>query len=102
MRLLPAMQRTPIGLDIGTRCVKAAQARMRGKTITSVTTAVLDLPPETPFNAEHAAELQRLLRRRGFVGQTVAIGAGSHLLRIEAMELPPAKGAAALQQLAAV
>jgi Tfp pilus assembly PilM family ATPase len=102
MRLLPASHRTLIGLDVGTHSVKAAQARIRGAKIVGLKTAVMDLPADVPFNAEHAAELHRLLRRRGFTGSTVAVGAGSQLLRLEAMELPPTTGHAALQQLAAV
>jgi Tfp pilus assembly PilM family ATPase len=102
MRLLPTSHRTLIGLDIGTHCIKAVQARIRGAKIVGLKTAVMDLSAEKPFDAEHAEELQRLLHRRGFTGNTVAVGAGAQLLRLEAMELPPANGDAALRQLATV
>jgi type IV pilus assembly protein PilM len=102
MKLLQTSRRTLIGVDVGARSVKAVQARVRGQRVTQIVSAMMDLPADGAFDEAQAARFRGVLQRRGMAGQALAIGAASHLLRMEAMELPPAAGAAALHQLAAV
>ena len=92
MGWLPEKTYSPIGLDIGRRCVKAVQL-MRAKTGWRIAAAaVLERKTEDALlNAEEAERLCDVLHRQGFRGGDVVIAAPGRALRAEVLELPPRK-----------
>ncbi len=80
---------TPIGLDLGARTIKLAQARVDDQNVTLVAAASVERPDPPVFTADDAARLRELIARKGFSGNRLVINAPAHALRIESLELPP-------------
>lgn len=97
MRLLMPRVETSIGIDVGSRCVKVAQASVRGGKIIRRRLASMDMPGNEGLTPAVAEKVAGLLARQGFTGQDVVLGVPPHLLRMEAVELPKVGGGAAHQ-----
>jgi Tfp pilus assembly PilM family ATPase len=104
--ILSREARSPIGLDIGARAVKAVQlGRSRARTIIR---AAAHFPRISPGEALNPAELIRalgILRRQGFVGERVVVCIPDAQLLSGVVELParapaPTLNAIARQELA--
>lgn len=88
---------TPIGLDIGTRAIKAVQ-------VDGSTTRWAVIPRLTESDAIAPVDwqkLKRILHRRGFEGNAVVIAAPAGRLQTEMLQLPPRSSGAPVDKLAA-
>lgn len=91
----------PIGLDIGSRFVKAAQVSRssRGVSVTAAM-AIPRLKDGGPMEREEAARLAEVLYRQGFEGQRVVMAAPSESLLVGTLSLPPKQSGAPVDQIA--
>lgn len=94
---------TPIGLDIGSRCVKAVQL-VRGRAgLGLAAAACIDrAAPGAPFTALEAESIRAVLDRQGFVGTRVVACAPTASLLTSVMDLPPRSSGAPLEHIARV
>jgi len=93
--------RTPIGLDIGARDIKAAQLNRSSRRPRLKAAALL--PRSVPDSPVDQAEIQRLcavLGRQGFSGTNAALAAPAGQLLRATLELPPLDAGAPLDQMA--
>lgn len=99
--------RSPIGVDVGRRCINAVQLeRPRGTAATPATgwrvAAATTVPRSSQRPVPDAAEVRQLtdtLERQGFTGTDIVLAAGAGLLA-SVLELPPLASAAPLEQIA--
>lgn len=90
-----------IGIDIGSRRVKAAQGRVVGGVWRVEHALVLPRSrPGVPWDDGEARRLSAVLDRRGFVGRRVVVAAPHDLVLTGDLELPPRSSGAPLDQLA--
>ncbi|MFP4144450.1 MAG: pilus assembly protein PilM [Phycisphaeraceae bacterium] len=91
---------SPIGLDLGTRAIKAAQVTGRGRRLRLRAAAVLPrLETGGVPGEEELARLIRVLDRRGFVGRRVVAAVPGERLFTTVLELPPAGSGAPRMQI---
>lgn len=96
MRWLGKASAGPIGLDIGTRAVKAVQ-----RCGTRAGSVVLPRSDASKvFGADEAARLREVLMRRGITGRDVVLGAPKRAMLTSVLELPPRRSGAPLDQIA--
>lgn len=102
MRLLGTSSHSPIGVDIGTASIKAAQLH-RGAGGWELRRAVnLSRAPESKhFTATEATLLADVLERQGFRGKEVVLAAPGAALMVDVLDLPPRDSGAPIDQLAA-
>lgn len=94
---------TPIGLDIGTRCVKAVQlVHGRGGPRISAAACLDRATPSAPITAAEAETIRAVLGRQGFVGARVVACAPTASLLTSVMDLPPRSSGAPLEHIARV
>lgn len=90
----------PIGLDIGSRMIRAVQMDASGATVHACVT----LPRAAGANAElredEAVRLSGVLRRRGFAGGRVITAVPSSRLLSAVLDLPPRSSGAPLTEIA--
>lgn len=105
--------RTPIGIDVGGRCVKAVQLQRaaEGKGWRLAAAAVMPreqvaAAPENgaikPPTASEVAALAAVLDRQGFSGRDVVLAAPADRLLSGILELPPRSAGVPIEQLARV
>lgn len=101
MRWSGGKNQGPIGLDIGSRFIKAAQVSRGGRGV-SVTAAMAipRLKDGGPMEREEAARLAEVLYRQGFEGQRVVMAAPSESLLVGTLSLPPKQSGAPVDQIA--
>lgn len=93
--------RTPIGIDLGGRAIKAVQLVRSANGWTMDTALVLDrLEPCTPFNADDVRRLGDALYRHGFRGSDAVIAVPGDRQLTAMVELPPAGSGAPREQIA--
>ena len=90
--------RPPIGLDLGTRFIHAAQADRAGKIIATAT--MRRLAHDEPHSAEDFDRLCGALYRRGFRGREVIVTAPKSIVQRSTIELPPKESGAPLDEIA--
>jgi len=93
---------SPIGLDLGSRFIKAAQ--VTGAPQQPRLTAVMSIERADIGAAWSAAEVQRVLsvlHRRGFEGKQVVVAAPTSACMTGVLTLPPAQSGAPLSEIAA-
>ncbi len=94
---------SPIGLDVGSRCIKAVQfARARGGLRISAIACVDRTGDGAALGADEARLLREVLARQGFRGRTVVLGGPPARLLSGVMELPPRGSGAPLDQIARI
>ena len=94
-------RRTPIGIDIGRRYVKAAQlSRSRSGWRVEAAASYPRPVPQKDFDAEDARLLRGVLDRRGFTGERVVLAVPKEALLTGILELPARSAGAPLDQLA--
>lgn len=101
------MNSSAIGLDIGSRCIKAAQWRRAGGRWTLRAAAWPRRAPGRDLPALEAQRLAAVLRRRGFAGDLTVLVAPGDRARVAEFDLPaaaqgPGRRAAARMELARV
>lgn len=98
MRWFPHTRRSPIGLSLGSRSIRAVQLDGAGRIV-----AAAILPRRSPATPVDAAELQRLdavLARQGFTGRHVVLAAPAQMVVSAVMELPPRRSGAPVEEIA--
>ncbi|MEX0886571.1 MAG: pilus assembly protein PilM [Phycisphaeraceae bacterium] len=99
MNQLPTTRRSPIGLDIGSRYLKAAQCR--GDRLEAAL-SMQRLKPGEPFDADEATRLYDVLERRGFKGRAIVTTAPKARVLTSVLDMPPASSGAPVAELARV
>jgi type IV pilus assembly protein PilM len=110
MKWLSRTRTTAIGLDVGARSIKLAQASITGQHVRLLASATIPRPPHDAADAaapsfDHATAhlIRQVIRRRAFHGNLLVLGAPMHALRIESLELPPGGAASvAVQKIAGI
>lgn len=93
--------RGPIGLDIGHRCIKAAQlSHLAGKARLEAAMTLERREEGAPLSDAEAQRLAEVLRRRGFTGRRVVTAVPGEALLANVLTLPPAGSGAPLEQIA--
>lgn len=93
----------PIGIDIGSRSIKAMQVRLdSGGPVISSAAFVPRSSDQPTFTAPEAERLMSVLFRQGFQGERVVVGVPSQQLLSAVMELPPRSSGAPLGDIARV
>ncbi|MEM1184963.1 MAG: hypothetical protein AAGI53_08155 [Planctomycetota bacterium] len=79
---------TPIGLDLGTSQIKAAQASPTGKGLDWRTAVIPRDQPGVPFTSREFGRITGALRRNGFSGSKVVLGTPRDAVRASTLDLP--------------
>ena len=90
--------RTPIGLDLGSRFIHAAQADRSGTVF--ATAAVRRVNPDEAYTEEDFERLCGVLYRRGFRGREVVVTAPKSIIQRSTLDLPPRESGAPLDEIA--
>ncbi len=91
-------RRSPIGLDLGSSCIKAAQLDASGRVLAA--THIRRPEPGTPIDASDFSRLLGVLYRMGFTGRRIAIGAPKSIVHRLTLELPPLHSGAPIDRIA--
>jgi len=96
---LPA--HSPIGMDIGARCIHAAQLRRTRRGVVASAWTTLPRPvPGAPMTPEEARRIAATLDRLGFVGRSLVLSLPEDRTLSAALELPPRSSNAPLDAIA--
>jgi len=101
MRMNVLSSRTPIGLDVGSGQIKAAQLRRLGRRWRAE--ALCSIPrtaPETSIATDEARSLASVLRRQGFSGKQAVLAVPPEKLLTGIIEVPPVSSGAPVDQIA--
>ncbi|MDY7107428.1 MAG: pilus assembly protein PilM, partial [Planctomycetota bacterium] len=94
-----AAERSPIGLDLGGRCLRAVQLRGDGPGRRVEAIALLPrIQSEAPLASEDARRLREVLYRRGFTGSKVILGAPPAIVATTVVRLQRAGSGAACER----
>ena len=101
MRRITRQARTPIGIDVGAKCIKAAQlSRAPGGWRVEAVASFAREQPGAALDRQQVRRLRDVLYRRGFTGKGVVLAAPSESLMTGVLELPPRSSGAPLDQIA--
>ena len=100
MRWKSRTRLTPIGLDMGTRCLRAVQLCREAGGGRIVAAAELPLEGERVGADRLPGDLARTLKHHGFVGRSVVAAVAAERLLSGVLELPPAGTDAPREQIA--
>jgi type IV pilus assembly protein PilM len=94
--------RTPIGVDLGGRSIKAVQLGAAGPNGARRIHAAARFarPAAAPLDAAAAEELANVLERQGFRGRDLVVAIPPAQLTVQMLELPPRASGAPLDQIA--
>jgi type IV pilus assembly protein PilM len=99
--MLMTRSRSPIGIDLGSRSVKAVQLERAGAGWRLAAAAAFAHPTgERPPLDEVTGRLGEVLERQGFAGRDVVTAVPAGQLILNALELPPRASGAPLQEIA--
>lgn len=102
MSLLSNFVRPPIGLDVGSRLVKAAQLRRkRGRSVVAATAILGRSRPDAPIDRDEALRLARVLSQQGFAGRSVVLAAPPERVMSSVIDVPPRDSGAPYDVIAA-
>lgn len=90
----------PIGLDIGSELVKAAQIMQGARGTPLVRTAAFPRATQGPLDEPEALRIVGILRRMGFVGERAVIAAPAQAVMASVLELPPKSSGVPIKSLA--
>lgn len=94
---------SPIGLDIGSRCIKAVQLARGRSGLRILAAACIDRAGKGgALSSPEAAMLRQIFNRQGFRGRSVVLAAPPERLITSVMELPPRSSGAPLDQIARI
>lgn len=90
-----------IGLDIGSRMIKAAQLKGRHDQRSLMALSMIPrVQPDLPLDRQEIDHLKTVLKRQGFRGQDVVLAVPEKQLLRGIFELPPAASGAPIEQIA--
>lgn len=93
-------QHLPIGLDIGSRCIKAVQLAGRPGRRAIIAAAAIPRRNSGPLEIEELTALRQTLGRQGFIGVETVIAAPEKQLISSLLELPPRESGAPIERIA--
>ena len=101
MRWTLGSSRSPIGIDVGSRQIKAAQLSpsSRGWCTEALSVIPRTRPGET-IDSEEVRTMYSVLRRQGFRGNSAVVGLPDEKLLMGILELPPRASGAPIDQIA--
>ena len=93
--------RTPIGIDVGSRIIKAVQLHaLRGRYRTAAISVVPRADAEKDLSGEEIRELRLVLKRQGFQGRDIVLAAPDQSLLRGVFDLPRQVSGAPVSQIA--
>jgi Tfp pilus assembly PilM family ATPase len=92
---------SPIGLDLGTRLIKALQLTGAGPNCRIQAALALPRNEGEAIDLGTTTRLRDILERHGFLGHRIVLAAPANQLHQEVLELPPRESGAPLDQIAA-
>lgn len=102
MSMLSNFLRRPIGLDIGSRLVKAAQlGRKRGRSVVTATAIIGRSHADATLDCDEASRLARVLSQQGFSGRSVVLAAPGERVMSSVIDMPPRESGAPYDMIAA-
>jgi Tfp pilus assembly PilM family ATPase len=102
MNWIPSRSRRgPIGLDIGSRCVKAVQlAGQSGAWRIAAASSIPRTPDEPKLTEAEVQRITAVLRRQGFTGDSVVAAVPGEKLLTGILDVPPRDSGAPVEQIA--
>ena len=95
MRFPVSISRPMIGIDIGTRLIKAAQlGRRRDEAVLTASAIIGRSHPDAPFDHDEVRRLARVLSQQGFAGRSVVLSAASERVMSSVIDMPPRESGA--------
>src|SRR3954451_23592560 len=95
------LRRSPIGLDLGGRTIKAVQlVCAQGKWCLHAAVALPQPEVNQPVVPQTARYVREALFRHGFVGNRIVLAAPATQLEMDVLELPPRSSGAPVEQIA--
>lgn len=92
----------PIGLDVGSRLIKAAQVgRKRGHSVVTATAIIGRSHPDAPIDRDEALRLSRVLSQQGFTGRSIVLAAPGERVMSSVIDMPPRESGAPYDVIAA-
>jgi type IV pilus assembly protein PilM len=102
MNIFSSFTRPPIGLDIGTRLIKAVQlGQRRGQTVVTASAGIGRSNPDAPLDRGEVSRLSRVLAQQGFAGRSVVLAVPSERLMSSVIDMPPRDSGAPYDVIAA-
>ncbi len=102
MSLLQRYTNPPIGVDIGTRMIKAVQLRHKhGKTSVGAYASFGRSGDDPKISTDEATRLARVLAQQGFVGRTIVLSPPAERLMSSIIDMPPRESGAPYNVIAA-
>src|SRR5947208_914800 len=100
-RMLFGKRYSLIGLDMGSRSMKAAQVSRSGTQVRVEAAAVIPYASaETTLDEQGMRRLRDVLHRQGFHGHNLVVAAPADKLHVELLDLPPRHSGAPVDQIA--
>jgi len=100
MSRIAESSRTPIGLEVGSRRIKAVQLRRaRGEWRIEAILSVLRKNRGPDMEGEELLHVRRVLERQGFIGRDIVLAVPRDKLMTGIIELPPPNSGAPLEQI---
>ena len=102
MRFLSSFSRPTIGLDVGTRLIKAVQlGRKSGRTVVTASASIGRSTPDESLNPDEVKRVARVLSQQGFVGRSIALAVPSNRLMSSVIDMPPRDSGAPYEAISA-
>jgi len=101
MRWSGGKSRGPIGVDIGSRLIKAVQvSHAGGRPQVTAAVAIPRLKGSGPLERDEVRRLGEVLFRQGFEGRSIVLAAPAESLLVGTLTLPPKQSGAPVDQIA--
>jgi len=93
--------RSPIGVDLGSRVLKAVQFEWaRGRRIVAASASIARSQPDVPIDHDEVQRLSRVLSQQGFSGRRVVLGVPSDQMMSAVLDMPPRESGAPYHMIA--
>ncbi len=90
MSFLPGFRGSPIGLDVGSRVIKAVQlGRAHGERGVTASVSITRVRPGEAIDRDEVQRLSRVLSQQGFSGRQLVVSAPSEQLMTAVIDMPP-------------
>ncbi len=101
MSFFSSLSRPTIGLDVGTRLIKAVQlGHKHGKTVVTASASIGRSSPDETLDRDEVKRMARVLSQQGFVGRSIALAVPSNRLMSSVIDMPPRESGAPYDMIA--